>query len=184
MKYFTPELLDRFGSAEDEVAQVASKEWEQAHERYLAHLQEIKAKIPKRVRLLLRRYYLHDAKVLTIAYDEQPFFSIFLQLDTPSKEMIELRYRLAGRPRCIQHSVISDGEKPWQWWLYDEFEVVLDKEKERFLPIFMHSILLTGGVELELPFYDLRCRRFGRAMFPGSEAASEQFGRELGVMCT
>ena len=53
MKFFTPDLLDRFGSEDDDVAFEANRELEARSEGYLRHLHEIAEKLPQRMRELL-----------------------------------------------------------------------------------------------------------------------------------
>src|SRR5437588_11887748 len=99
MKYMTPDLLARSRSLDDEVAEEARIQWEEGCARYKAHLKAIREGLPKSVRRLWRRFNLHDAKVLTLAVDQVPHLSIFLQLDNPLSpldRLLELRYRLVG----------------------------------------------------------------------------------------
>ena len=104
---------------------------------------------------------LHDARVLAIAADENPHFSIFLELENPADprdRRLELRYRLAGGMRrglrLVKHAALVGDGKPLAWWLYDEFDV-----SQGPVPAFTHSILLTGGYEFQLTFFTLSCQR-------------------------
>jgi len=81
MKYFTPDLLARFRSLDDAVAEAASVEWQHQCEAYTKHLKEIRLDLSSGARRVLRRYQFHDAKVLTIASDDVPHFSFFLEID-------------------------------------------------------------------------------------------------------
>jgi hypothetical protein len=64
MKFFTPDLLERFGSEDDRTALAAQEEPEQRSERYLEHLNAIKGKLPPRFREMQERFYLHEARVV------------------------------------------------------------------------------------------------------------------------
>src|SRR5436853_357764 len=98
MKYFTPDLLARFGSDDDAVADAASAEWEQVHATYLQHLQSIRAELPRRVRHLLDRFNLHDARVSTLAVDRE-LLSVTLQFGDARGGGVQLNYRLTAEPK-------------------------------------------------------------------------------------
>jgi hypothetical protein len=169
VKYFTPDRLARFRSPDDAVADAASAEWEQACEAYAARVQEIRSSLTPAVRRLLRRYALHDAKVLTLAADESHRFSIFLELESPARpadKFLELRYRLVGGARqgyeWQTHPVLAGDGPPLGWWMYDEVDV--DRGP---IPAMTHSILFTGGKELQLTFFALSCRHLD-FLFPSA----------------
>jgi hypothetical protein len=125
MRYITPDLLVRFGSPDDKVASRASQEWEKAHAAYVAHLAAIGPQLPKPLRRLLKRFYLHDAKVLAMTLDEASSFSIYLELEKPSRpedKFLDLKYRLVS-PRgmhLISHPELAGDGKALGWWQYDE----------------------------------------------------------------
>jgi hypothetical protein len=166
----TSELLARARSMDEDVAETAAGEWERACESYNDHIKEIGPELPRAVRTLLDRFYLHDAKVLTMAWDESPFFSVFLQLQ--SKDLIELRYRLVKPLQVIHHVPRPQDGPPLRWWLYDEIAVVQDAP----FPVFSHSILFTGGWEVCLFFVSVRTKRLVKLLFPpeGVDAAKEK----------
>jgi hypothetical protein len=185
MKYFTPALLVRFGSTNDATADAAQDEWERAHAAYLNHLKAIRPQLPRSVRGLLRRYYLHDAKVLTMAIDETPCFSLFLQLSNPANVLdryIELTYRLSGRIkpglRVIRHVSQAGEGKPFGWWLYDEIDVL----KGGPVATLTHSILFTAGCELQLHFSGFRSRRLRQLMFPTMTSTPDEVAGALGLL--
>ena len=60
MNYFTPDLLERFGSEDDQVALAAQDELEQRSRQYAEHLKGILPKLPPRFREMQERFYLHD----------------------------------------------------------------------------------------------------------------------------
>jgi hypothetical protein len=170
MKYMTPDLIARFRSKDDAIAEAGALEWQRACAEYEQHLKDIRAGLPKGVRGFLRRYCLHDARVLALAADEVPYFSIFLRLDkppTPADRHLELRYRLLGGMkkgiRLTRHSGPAAQGKPLGWWLYDEIDVRKGK-----VPATTHSILFTGGYELQLTFSTLTCRRLSFVLPAGA----------------
>jgi hypothetical protein len=183
MKYMTPDLLARFRSEDDAVAEAAAQIWETNCVAYNEHLDRIRPELPRGVRGLLRRYCLHDAKVLTMTVDEASYFSIFLELPALSKKdarprdaWLELRYSLAAAPQMKLHKSLPGDGKPLQWWLYDEFDRVGDDVRT-----FTHCILLTGGYELVLPFHNLVCRPIRQIIIPGVSIAPEEAGGLLAL---
>jgi hypothetical protein len=154
MKYMTPDLLAKFRSQDDDVADAAAAEWEKQCDAYKNHLKEIRNILSPGARRLLHRNF-HDAKVLTLATDdEMEHCSIFLEFDDPDnpklKKSLELKYRLVSGGQgfaLTKHPAVDDG-KELGWWLYDEFDVTPGD-----VPIMTHSILLTGGWEICLKFF-------------------------------
>jgi len=162
MKYMTPELLARFRSDDDAIAEAAAEEWERRGEEYRARLDGIRSRsgLPQGVRKLLKRDSLHDAKVLTMAADKNNL-SIFLELTgtiDPADKRLELQYRLAGGPskglELQEHPELAGDGRPLGWWLYDEIDITDGK-----VEAFTHSVLLTGGWEMRLTFFTLSWRR-------------------------
>jgi hypothetical protein len=178
MKFFTQDLLDRFGSKDDDVAFEANRELEERSEGYFRHLHVIAEKLPQRLRELLERFYLHDSRVishssfgisepgeqgfakrseqshgaLAIPRDESrlPEFLIVLQLDALPAEVLLLRYRSAVIEEARLHQTLREVNVPYLEWLHDEVELIgTDRDSE-----FRHSILFTTGFELRLRFND------------------------------
>jgi hypothetical protein len=172
MKYMTPDLLARFRSPDDDVADAADSEWERQAKAYTQHLREIRKDLTGGVRRLLR-YNLHDAKVLTMAVDEVPHFSLFLELDEPGepdgKKRLELRYRLVSSVKkslsITRHEALIGDGKPLAWWLYDEIDMLQGE-----VPALTHSILLTGGYEIRLTFFGVSIRKLDFFSLPSHEA--------------
>jgi hypothetical protein len=130
----------------------------------------IRPKLPKSVQSLLDRFSLHDAALAAFGLDRddegQKSVLIGLQLDSPSNQGLRLSYRLAGPMKVIFH-LQHPREGAELLWLYDEVDV-----EEVALPgggrvsVFTHSILLSEGVELRLPFYDLSINRYENFLTP------------------
>jgi hypothetical protein len=178
MKYFTPDLLARFGSANDQIADSAQQEWEQAHEVYVKHLEAIGPMLPPPLQSLLDRCYLHDAKVLTMALGDNSF-SIMLKLDTPRGEWIELRYSLKGKPKFIVHPDLVEKDVPLEW-LYDEIAATAEDNTNTLT----HSILFTGGRELELSFDNLAWMVYQAVVSPVGPLQKEWVATELEALLT
>jgi len=156
MKYFTPDLLVRADSEDYKIADAAHEAWEKATERYLEFLRTIRTKLHAGARLLTRKICLHDARVKMVATGENPLTLIlFLQLAAPSSVGVQLSYELVAKPKMIVHPQLAESGTPLEW-LYDEFDLV-KKETAR---TFTHSILFTGGQEMQLRFRGLKVQVF------------------------
>lgn len=176
MNYFTPDLLGRFGSPDEDIANAASEEWDQVHAAYQNHLRAIRSALPRAARSLLRHFCLHDARVLTLAtlQGDPPTFSIFLGLAAPRDEGVQLTYRLVNRPKLLRHPPLAEDGTPLEW-LYDEF----DLQQAKPARAFTHAILLTGGWELRLTFRDLKLARYQKVLAPAKHPLAGQDAREL-----
>ena len=149
MRYFTPDLLQRFGSLDDRIADAADDECELASARYRADLKKLKRKLPSGMRELQTKYYLHDALVFPLKANKDEFM-VKLKLDTPPHEELLLRYDLAEKPKLVRHPGLAEKKCPSLIWLYDEVEAVKNNPSQ-----FAHSILLNNGFEITLAFTDL-----------------------------
>jgi hypothetical protein len=171
MKYFKPELLARCRSLDDDVADAAAEEWEQAVVAYRQRLRAIRSRLPSGVRRLLSRVSLHDAKVLTIAAARnQPSVRILIRLEgTASQpgEVLELNYRVVPGPHgglaFKKHPQLRKDTTGLGWILYDEFN--LDEQRV----FFTHSLLLTGGHEVEVRFHNLHVRPLNELLLASLE---------------
>lgn len=132
MKYFTPDLLDRYGSQDDDIADQAENEWELATKEYLAYFEEIKDKFPKDFKRLQTHFYLHDARILFLDYIDR-FFLMRLELNGGTN--LALAYELSNRSPI--HFTLPDKKL---FWLYDEVQLKQGGNN----PIFLHSFLFTN----------------------------------------
>jgi hypothetical protein len=151
MKYFTPDLLQRFGSSNDVIADAAQAEWEQASARYVDELRAIKKHMPRRLRELLRRFSFHDARLCFVGMHEQSLH-LSVQLDPHPKQTVFVRYRLTEEVQMTRHSMDLKDRPPYLVWLYDEIDLV----GPGAFPTFRHSILFNNGLELAVLFQDIR----------------------------
>jgi hypothetical protein len=177
MNIFTPDLLARFGSEDDQLAEAAHEEVELRAEEYARALQEIEPKLPPRFRELLDQFYLHDARVISqpgfVLNDLEsienalsvgmppawthrgaeerwiPSFWLHLQLDPPPGQILVLHYRSVVIENVVVHESLIE-ECPYLEWLHDEVDLVQSGECTEF----RHSILFTRGLELRLRFKD------------------------------
>jgi hypothetical protein len=82
MKYFTPELLKRYASKDEAIAEAADAEWERACKAYRKHLHAIQPKLPKPAQDFLQHYNMHDARLITFGVGkEADTLSLLFQLD-------------------------------------------------------------------------------------------------------
>jgi hypothetical protein len=176
MKYFTPDLLARFGSPDNTIASDAQEELENRAEQYSNHLNRIREKLPERFRELQERFYLHDARVLSpllpfpldfsfvpvllgapdwlhrLNWGRSPWPSFFLalELDTPPREVLVLNYRDVVIDETSRHRPFQAEEVPYLEWQHDEIEIVQENGSRKIL----HSILFSNGFELRVQFSD------------------------------
>ena len=168
MKYFKPELLARYRSSDDRVADAAATEWEEAVAAYQARFKSVRGQFPVGVRRLCSKVSLHDAKMLGAARSERkPLFGILLQLPgSPgqSGEVLELNYHPVVGPNggihIRRHASSERNVRRDVRILYDEFD--LDEE----FSFFTHSLLLTDGREIEIRFHSLTVRWLGYGFAP------------------
>jgi hypothetical protein len=176
MKFFTQNLLERFGSEDDRVALAAQEELEKRSEEYRRHLREIEAELPPRFREMQERYYLHDARfqlpflewppdlpfwdhpelaafLLKKAFlpaESWPSVEMTLQLDPPPKEFLILHYRFVKVEETHHARQGREESCPFLEWQYDEIDLASSDQGIEF----NHSILFTNGFELRLRFLD------------------------------
>jgi hypothetical protein len=181
MRYFTRQLYLDFNSPDDAVADQADEAWEVALREYHEHLEGIRDRLPSNV-VKLAELNLHDAEILARAEKIQPEMP-FAYLDKlipvsfwsavgivsvrVGDDILLLIYNLWDR--------IREQPAPDNWrfsrrrehWLYDEVDVAGEKRGP-----FIHRILLSSGVELEIPFSTVVIHRFG--VHPESGEAVEK----------
>jgi hypothetical protein len=152
VKYYTQDLLGRFGSENDAIAAAAQREWEERSDQYVAHLQTIRLRLSRRLIEFLDRYDLHDATAINLGRSDAEFY-ISLLLESPQKEWLTLRYELAWgmEPELIRNEIAPEDQRPVFQWLYDEVDIMTSGR----LGVFTHSILFTNGLELRLYFYEM-----------------------------
>jgi len=151
MKYFTKDLLERYGSQDDAVANSADAEWETAIDRYEAYLQTIRPDMPESLRQLEDGFCFHDARILSMGRRDDTFV-ISLQLDMPPNELVTIIYILSGAPEINKEPFADGKDTPLPWWLYEEIEQVGTDDGKHFV----YSILFSNGWEITLPFREVQ----------------------------
>lgn len=179
MHYFTPDLLERFASEDDQIALPAHGELEQRAQQYHEHLTGIAKNLPPRFREMQDRFYLHDARVLGVALPSlipggalslvgqlrsllspcppeadsdaalPQSILLALRLDQPPQEILILHYRQA-RVDAVGCYPPLEENLPFLEWRHDEIALAHSPEHLEF----RHSILFTNGIEITLRFRD------------------------------
>ncbi|HEY7156311.1 MAG TPA: hypothetical protein VH575_20255 [Gemmataceae bacterium] len=172
MKYFTPELYQQFNSFDVEEAERADEAWDKAEVAYRERLASIREHMPSQV-AKLSELCLHDALVVSRVEQVQPagegrFFDGPYPFPLPGlwtavaivsvavgEEIVSLIYCLSDR------TTVKDAPEGWRFsklqeqWLYDEVDMMNDRRGP-----FVHRILFSTGITLEIPFVSVIIHRF------------------------
>jgi hypothetical protein len=155
MKYFTPARhLALQDCSSDEVMNAADADWESAVDEYEAYLDTIRPTLPDGVRQLVG-WYLHDAAVISMAKGDDRF-DVTLQLEPPPQDLLTISYGLIGEVVIDENALTQPGRRR-PLWFYEELSAIPGG--------YQHSILLSNGWELMVPFRDVKITR-SRAVFP------------------
>jgi hypothetical protein len=152
MQYFTPELYLQFNSFDVDEAERADEAWDRAESTYKERLARIRKHLPSEV-VKLSELCLHDALVVARVEQAQPAVAIVSV--TIGEEVVSLIYFLSGP------TTTRDAPLGWRFsnlqeqWLYDEVDMMNDHTGP-----FVHRILLSSGVTLEIPFVSVIIQRF------------------------
>jgi Protein of unknown function (DUF4085) len=150
MKYFPRDLLERYGSLDDAVANAAHAEWEAALERYEQYLQSIEAELPEHVREF-NRLLLHDAVVSSIARQGDRLIMV-LRKNIPPRDVVTLTYTLTAEPVIDKDALPADARGPVMDLQHDEFELVREGGRNTYA----QTILFGNGWEMTLRFSDVQ----------------------------
>jgi hypothetical protein len=171
MKYFTPELYMQFNSFDVDEAEQADVAWAKEEVAYKERLASIRDQMPSQV-LRLSGLCLHDALVLSRQEYVEPagvphFFPDPYPFPLPvwsavaivsvalGDEVISLIYCLGDHPTT------REAPEGWRFsnlqeqWLYDEVDQIGDRRG-----LFVHRILFSTGVTLDIPFVSVLIHRF------------------------
>jgi hypothetical protein len=173
MQYFTPQLYQQFNSLDEVEAERANEAWDQAILAYRQQLDSVRDRMPSQI-VALSELCLHDAEVIKreeIAQASGPIgflpdFPIPIPFTVWSAVAV-ITLRLDGEILTLfyclsDHIGMSEAPKNWRFsklrehWLYDEVQV----HGERGFPIYTHSILLSTGIVLDIPFISVVIHRF------------------------
>lgn len=145
MKYFTPDLVNRYGSLDDEVADAADQHWENAVKRYRRRLERILPALPAGVRRWrARAICLHDARVLRLGREGDQFLMV-VEPTAPAGSLVVLAFTLAGEPAINPAALPGGPDSTGVEWLYEEWD--LDRHQRCWF-----EVLLSNGWSIRLPF--------------------------------
>lgn len=182
MRFFTPERYLRLGILNSEQAfRAAHEEWEQALEKYQAHLNRIRPELPASLRRLVARVYLHDARILDMWQARVNRFTITLHPESDPSRLVVLTYSLDKPPEVRQRVLPAESCSEPIAWLYDELDLKRPasgngRRGHRPQRKFVHDILLSNGWEIRLHFHAVKVTR-PEAIIPGAAAASDRVHR-------
>jgi len=170
MKYFTPELYQQFNSFDVDEAERADEAWDRAEVAYKQRLESLRAQMPSQA-VRLSELCLHDALVLSRQEHAQPvgefregpypfqvpslWTAVAIISVTVGEEVISLIYSLRD------HTATKAAPEGWRFsklqeqWLYDEVDMMDDRKGP-----FVHRILFSTGVTLEIPFVSVIIHKF------------------------
>ena len=172
MNYFTPELYQQFNSFDVDEAERADEAWDRAEAAYKERLERIREHMPSQV-VRLSELCLHDALLVSRVEQAEPvgqfdFFNGTHPFPLPSvwtavavisvtlgEEVISLIYALSD------HTTTREAPEGWRFsklqeqWLYDEVDLLNDPRGP-----FVHRILLSTGLTLEIPFVSVIIHQF------------------------
>jgi hypothetical protein len=182
MRFFTPELYLRFNSPNRDEALRADAEWEEAVDRYERRLGEFKERLPSQVEQLAD-LCLHDAEILSRVEEIQsagpfpfpeypvPFpmtgWSVIAVISVKQEgEVLSIFYCLWDRMRVHPAPAEWPFSEQREHWLYDEVDLLSDRRGP-----FVHRILLSSGIVLEIPFLSVFIHRLQLPVAEGNGAA-------------
>lgn len=162
MHYFTPELYQLFNSLDPQVADRADDAWDAAEAAYKARLDAIRKDLPKDV-LKLSELCLHDALVVSreervgLSFPKYPTIisRVAIVSVTMGDEVVSLIYGLTDAIKAQQAPDDWRFSKLQEEWLYDEVDFRHGNNGS-----FVHRILLSTGVTLEIPFFSVIIHAF------------------------
>jgi hypothetical protein len=165
MKYFTPELLERGDSLDDDVANAATDEWEKAILRYRRRWKKIRNAFPRGAQQFEdNRVCLHDARLLAMGQQGDTFVMV-LEPEPPAQTLVTLTFTLHGE-LAIDPNAFADGTPgDYVSWMYEEFDQ--DRQKR-----CVFEVLLTNGWSVRLRFRDFHYLIADR-LFPVPRAAAQ-----------
>jgi hypothetical protein len=184
MRYFTPQLYQQFNSSDEDEADRADEAWEAALMNYRRHLEGLRDRMPSNV-ARLAELNLHDAEILSRGEEIQPGVagcypaSAFPVPLTFWSAVGIVSVRLGGDIVSLIYCLsdhLREHPAPDHWpfsklrehWLYEEVDIAAERRGP-----FVHRILLSSGVELEVPFASVVIHRF-TVPSEAKEAAKKQ----------
>lgn len=165
MKYFTRDLIERYGCLDKEgVFLAADAEWEETLARYERELKSIEPELPEHIRVFTN-LLLHDATVWSIACQSDKLIML-LGKDIPPKDVVILTYTLIEEPVIDQNALSAAYRNAVMDFQYDEFELIRERDRQTYA----QSILFGNRWEMTLRFSDVQVT-LAEPVFPPPDAA-------------
>jgi hypothetical protein len=165
MKYFTPELIVRCQTDEDDLIEEVHEEWERAIVRSERRWQKIRSTFPAAVqRFNDDQVCLHDADLVSLG-QEGDHFVIVVQPEPPARTVVLLSFTLDGEPTIDRTALPGREGHTHAHWLYEEWD--LNRQKR-----CLFEVLFSNGWSVKLRFRDFQYR-IAQRLFPVSQAAAE-----------
>lgn len=176
MRFFTPDLLQRYNSTDQQIADQANEEWEAVLASYRTHLDGIRDTLPLNVRKLAD-LCLHDAEFLACNEVVEPCFPYPMDPLPPhwaALAIVCLRrdetitlviYTLWDRIEEIAAAEDWPFSKQRSQWLYDEIDTIPGA-----IPRYRHRVLLSDGRIFQIPFLSATVQTVPTTAPHGNEA--------------
>jgi hypothetical protein len=150
MKYFTPDLIQRGDSLDDDVADAAEEEWEQALVRYGRRWRKVRAALPKTVRQFHDedRVCLQSAQLLSMGRQGDALVMV-LEPEPPAQTVVILTFTLDGEPVIDPQALPGREGRTFVTWMHEEWD--LDRQSR-----FCFEVLFTNGWSVKLRFRDFQ----------------------------
>jgi hypothetical protein len=171
MKFFKLELYEKFNSPNGDEVEKARKDWQSALKTYKQRISELSQIMTPRIKQLAISQF-HDADVLSFRCEESDhirwggiphrfvrFCAFMLRTDD---SVVSVWYLVPHLDPVVPANLaISPSQS--RFWLYDEVDELppsgqnrdIDSFTEGESAQFQHSILLSGGIEITIPFSDV-----------------------------
>jgi hypothetical protein len=147
MKYFTPELLSRVQSDDEDVSAAAHEQWDRAGARFKRRWQKIKEAFPEGVRRFEEATVcLHAAQVLSMGRQGDTFVMV-LETEPPTRDLVILTFTLVGEPETEATILPDRSQSGFLMWLYEEWNL-------HRLGRYSFEALLSDGSIVRLRFRD------------------------------
>ncbi len=169
MQFFTPQLYQQFNSSDESEAERANEAWEKAILAYRQQLEALRDRMPSQV-VALSELCLHDAEVLKreeVVQASGPTFFHDFPFPFPIWSAVEvITVQVGGEAFSLFYNLwdrvqVREAPEGWRFsklrehWLYDEVQA----RDERRGVMWTHSILLSTGAVLEVPFLSVVIHR-------------------------
>ncbi len=149
MKYFTPELLGRIASEDDDVMEAADEEWERAIVRSERRWLKVRDKFPQTVQKFNDdSVCLHDAELLSMGRQGDTFVMV-LEPEPPAQTTVVLTFTLDGEPVIDPRALADREERTFALWMYEEWD--LDRQGR-----CLFEVLLSNGWSVKLRFREFQ----------------------------